>query len=734
MEVKIKILEILPKIAQLKSNYTDFFSMSFEYDNYKVNIEDIEKTINNRDEIIINLKESSFSKNDIKQFIKFSLIKNNKNISYILGSSEILIIDGVKWYTVKEVKNDMVNKESFITSSTSNNLQNTSELSTVDCLKLINNLNSSSSTTLNSNMTIKIKFSINTLSRSKQVNRRNKKYESPAFSNRLTKKSFYSSKTKKNVNKLKSDLSSNYTSSKNKLIQNNCIIKPSLNSSNENIFDKDLLNDELFKVSELETINIGDDLTQRKFLFNFKNINDYNSMTIVPLKKNNKISKHKSYFNQIINKPKLNNGKENRRRCISPLNKMRNDDNTFPLAANKKEKNKLKTQIDFYKKKDRNKEGKEEKLVISNSIKEIKDIKYTENIEDEIIDQSFKNNLKNDEMLRHITNSSTSNNLENIKTEKGEDEKNEKEEEELYKEEEKKEEKEENKEERKEENEKCDINNINKITGTESEFEELKNGFNILYSEDYIKQVKNDDLIFELKSIMDKLFILQSSHQKEYIDLFNDINLNNKIIENSQFNLVVLSKRYNKLKTKILYRDYKKFNFIENLHLRKNILLNEEIPIWNKMTQINPKNTNNSLKNKMREIFIEIYERNKNKLSKLSKKFSEEIKLKYNITPRFKTQEIEEDKKSVYTSYKITNAYHKITNNYENKNDFVGITASHIRHKSNISSNETNNNNYSINNNSSNNNYKKKFSYYRNKEICAGDKVYRKKKGIYKNQ
>ena len=128
---------------------------------------------------------------------------------------------------------------------------------------------------------------------------------------------------------------------------------------------------------------------------------------------------------------------------------MRNDDNTFPLAANKKEKNKLKTQIDFYKKKDRNKEEKEEKLVISNSIKEIKDIKYTENIEDEIIDQSFKNNLKNDEMLRHITNSSTSNNLENIKTEKGEDDKNEKEEEELYKEEEKKEEKEEKEKENK---------------------------------------------------------------------------------------------------------------------------------------------------------------------------------------------------------------------------------------------------------------------------------------------
>ena len=65
MEVKLKIIEISPKIKSLQNNSKDIISISFISDNYSVKIEDVEKAMNNKDNIIINLKQAN-NKNNIQ--------------------------------------------------------------------------------------------------------------------------------------------------------------------------------------------------------------------------------------------------------------------------------------------------------------------------------------------------------------------------------------------------------------------------------------------------------------------------------------------------------------------------------------------------------------------------------------------------------------------------------------------------------------------------------------------
>ena len=117
MEAKIRIVEISPKIRFFKSAPKDIISISFISDNYSVKVEDIEKAIINNDKIIIIVKELKESKNkNMFQPIKYTIIRNNDNI---LTTGEFNPIEGIKWYKLNEIRNNM-SKESLITSSTSN--------------------------------------------------------------------------------------------------------------------------------------------------------------------------------------------------------------------------------------------------------------------------------------------------------------------------------------------------------------------------------------------------------------------------------------------------------------------------------------------------------------------------------------------------------------------------------------------------------------------------------------
>ena len=231
MEAKIRIVEISPKLNVFKNNSNDIISISFISDNYSIKIEDIEKAIINNDTIIINLKElkDSKGKNNI-QPIKYSLIKNNNNI---ISTGEFTPTEGVMWYKLNEIRNNM-SKESLITSSTSNgNIKNNNNMS-----RRAHNLSDSNNSyiigpmnnhysknnfnqlTNNSSLTLlKIKFAINFLNKKQNSTKNN---------------------TSTNINHYFTIKNNNYTK------------EPSENSSNynENLFDKDIFNEEDFTIIE----------------------------------------------------------------------------------------------------------------------------------------------------------------------------------------------------------------------------------------------------------------------------------------------------------------------------------------------------------------------------------------------------------------------------------------------------------------------------------------------------
>ena len=113
MEAKIRIIEIFPKVQAIKNNPKDIISLSFISNEYSTKIENLEQSIRKNEKKIIKLKEQNVKKN----IIKCLLIKNNQNI---IASGEFNLEEGINWYKLSEAKNNMMSKESLITSSTSN--------------------------------------------------------------------------------------------------------------------------------------------------------------------------------------------------------------------------------------------------------------------------------------------------------------------------------------------------------------------------------------------------------------------------------------------------------------------------------------------------------------------------------------------------------------------------------------------------------------------------------------
>ena len=97
MELKIKILEIFPNIKNIKLKPSDIISLSFEAENVVVKIDNIEKSIINKDNILLLLKEFS-----PKQKISFNLLRNDKNI---LGKGKFFPLPGIKWHKIYELIN-----------------------------------------------------------------------------------------------------------------------------------------------------------------------------------------------------------------------------------------------------------------------------------------------------------------------------------------------------------------------------------------------------------------------------------------------------------------------------------------------------------------------------------------------------------------------------------------------------------------------------------------------------
>ena len=741
MEVKLKIIEISPKIKSLKNNSKDIISISFISDNYSVKIEDVEKAMNNNDNIIINLKQAN-NKNKI-QAIKYSLIKNINNI---ISTGEFTPIEGTKWYKLSEIKNN-ISKVNFLASSKSkDNIRNNNNYQQVNLLK--------------------IKFEIK-------------------ISNKMI-----MNKNKNNDNH-------------DKIRKNNYTKEQSSYSSEEkaNLFDKkDFFNDEDFTIIESEINKKNSHEQATPDTKNFKNKKYLSGSMSKKYIKNTKSGNTQSPSSpgSISRKDKIN-PKRIKSSEVSPIKKKSNH-----LAGKFlfNEDLKMKTVLDFNKKKNIDKN--------SNLISG----KDNLNIEDEILDQNFKNYLKNDEILKsNLSKNNSSNSLtqNSIKNEneinymgtfdpnnydyisqttrtKGEEI---------------------NKKEFKNKkiiiqdlntnslfadiqllktNSDCEYvtsNDISKniISNNDNDnisfediptvnnnenYEKLKSDFLLLYSEENINKINNDILFFEIQLMIEKILGLQNEHQKEYISLFSSIKSNINTLRNYQFQYLSLFKQLNSLRLKKLYhdnKDKKKELYNENIAIfiddRKKIIKKEEFPIWDKMVEhanITAIQKNN--KSRITDIFLEICDRNENNLNKLSVKFYKEIKdknssqeninignkkskyksLNYTVK-RTKSRVKENDDLDNNLQYMKTNQNfynNQNTNSKPNKSKYT--LKKKKLNKTNLikdDNNITNNNNmnygtimnqkYSHYNIRKNNNYK-------NKSTSIGDKFVNKKRGVNKSQ
>ena len=102
MEVKVIFLELSPRLPYLKTNTTDFFTISFLQNNSFVKIEDLENYLNKKEPIIIPIM------NITQKTIHFYLIKNGINI---IGMGEIPLINTTKWFDIKEFTTNKKNRE-----------------------------------------------------------------------------------------------------------------------------------------------------------------------------------------------------------------------------------------------------------------------------------------------------------------------------------------------------------------------------------------------------------------------------------------------------------------------------------------------------------------------------------------------------------------------------------------------------------------------------------------------
>ena len=674
MEAKIRIIEISPKIKCFKNDPKDIISISFISDNYSVKIEDLEKAIISNDKVIVNLKESK-NKNKY-QPIKYSLLKNNNNI---IATGEFIPSEGIKWYKLNEIKNNM-SKESLITSSTSNgNIKNNNNFT---ANRRVHNLSDSHNSYANEPLNSFIsKSNFNKLNKNSGLTVIKIK-----FSINLSNKKVFSNK--KNINQ-------NNNNHYNSIINNNYTKEPSENSSKygEILLDKDIFNDEEFTITECELSRINQ---KKNIATTSKKLNNQKKFTSGLQSKRFSKKKINFHSNHSPKQPALSGVEDTRQNSKTIMTTLNNNSKAFSptrktnnLSSKKylNEDIRMKTSMGFNKRKnvgiikDKN-ENNENKFISkkSSNCEEIhRKIKSCENIEDEILDQNFKNYLKNDELLKanlsrnNSYNSLTQNNkgLKNTKAfETNNNDLLEKE----------------NISKISSNNEiitdinkfqnnfpqdfntkslygdiqllktNSDIESVDNISknitinnennsldnicitnnNKNENFERLKSDFLLLYSKKSICKINNEVLFLEIQLMIEKILDLQKKHQKEYIEVFNSITLNKKVCNNYQSKYISLIKQINKLNTKKIYTDIidkkneiYKGNINNFITTRKNIMNKGEFIIWNKMMENSSKaKIKNNIKSKVINIFLNICGKNEINLNKLSIKFYKEIKNK----------------------------------------------------------------------------------------------------------
>ena len=788
MDAEILLVDVTPKLKHFKNHLSDIISICFITDNYSIKKEDAEKSIINKEKIIIPFKEAK------NKTIKCTLIKNNN----ILGKGEFIPVEGLKWYTLNDTKNS-TSIESIITASTSNANIKTNE-----------NLKNKKSN-MNSNVFSNFPDFTNTC----YNNYVNNYFSSKNILNKVN------NSTISSIIKIKLSIKLLYKQVKNSLnlnhydiIKNNNYTKElTINSSKEDDFffnkkDDIFLEDDLTIVnteinnttnhkSKMNTTNSKRHYKNHskqsfpsRILFSKNKINiNKNQIIFSPNNTNNIYLNNNNNLMNSLNSKTIANSVNNSKAMSPKIPKLKNSIINTKRLFN--EDKRTKTSNGFYIVKKEEEKGNEQGKINS-----------YENIEDEILDQNYKEHLKNDEILkvnisrnnsyfsfaqnntynnnktnsninedlnkniidsdnknfissssraknydlnskgvlRNIFTTDITNNLDNyflLVNNTNYDERD------------------------KDKPNKFVFKKNNKLrdiimTDTHKNFEALKKEFFLLYPNNYLNKIKDDEGILEIQLIIENALVLQNEHQKEYIKLFKLINSNKNIINNYQKQYVFLFKKMNKLQTKKLYQnitDSKKDLYNENINnfinIRKKIMNTGEFELWKKMNTKSISLNNN--KAKLINVFINICDKNENNLNILSMKFYKELKNKnININVFNKHHKnlnlssknfINIKKKTelvMPTNIEINKNLYNLTNNHskeksKNKSFKNTETKLNFYNQNNINNNIKVNSNNLVNDsisfgNNHNNSNIGKVNKYKKKSSSISSKTYNKKK------
>ena len=626
MEVKIIILGMSPRIPYLKHEITDTFSISFVYEDKIIKIEDLESYINKQKFISILIS------NNIKNQMNFYLIRNSTNI---IGFGELPLVNTVKWFNLTEYNNKKINSNNtnpkIIEDMNINTLNKEKDPSTSS-----SNNETKYQEIINSN-NIKFKFSIeiinyNDFNNSKtNMSQKSTSIKGSGDSNSNSISNTCSNaktpKTLKNINLL--------PKSNNILLKNNnsCFRKIDIyskNKSNNSTLFSSINNKLLRNQTEKKLINKYE---KKEKIFSFNDYYDMNNNKT----ENEAISPSEASKKKLLNltNVKKDNKKYNllnkRKQIIKTIEQFSNIDNrnnsskllnelNFPktLISDKKLKNKSSKKI---KNNNLNKNifekqiYKNEKLKLSeeninnNSFKRIEDV---------IIDQNFKNKIKNDEFLGITSNNSSiiSSSCYSTKNKFYESMNKNEENNFIY---------DYNKE----------INDIILIN-----FNNKKNEVFNLYNFENIKKIKKNSLFLEIHSFIYKVIEFENHYQKNYKELYNNfINFKHYL---DLFKFLILN--YTKKKSKLEYIKssfilkkekndiiYSGFEYFKDSN--KNVIKNNEIPFWNELLNNNLLANylirNNRTKIELIKIFLEVCKKNQKYFNALSKKCYNDIKNKY---------------------------------------------------------------------------------------------------------
>ena len=150
------------------------------------------------------------------------------------------------------------------------------------------------------------------------------------------------------------------------------------------------------------------------------------------------------------------------------------------------------------------------------------------------------------------------------------------------------------------------IENIDNITLEDNNYNRLKEDFILLYSDKYVKNIKEDLLKLELELFVEKMTELTKEYHSQLCDKLLEYKIEKNIYKNNLLNYIEINKLYNKLRTVKLKYETKKKSLFENdkISLKKNTELysinQDEIKLYKLLISENSTSSLNDEDNKIK--------------------------------------------------------------------------------------------------------------------------------------